>query len=171
MFFVSNNYMYYKNEKKLQKWMDKQEAKEANKQAKKAEKEEEKQETKSSNDHEYIKKEGEGEDAMYTYKEDRKNTAEETKLEGFRLFNAGRKDNEPYQSDKTMRTPTGQSIRNPYLSRGPEAVKATFNAKVTKDFEDKNIWNSVAEASKNSQPISDDLTPAEQEFLDSFKKR
>lgn len=32
-------------------------------------------------------------------------------------------------------------------------------------------WNSVEQASSNSRPISDDLTPAEQEYLDSFNKR
>lgn len=45
------------------------------------------------------------------------------------------------------------------------------NVKYVKDFDDKNIWNSVEQASANSRPISDDLTPAEQAFLDSFKKR
>jgi hypothetical protein len=50
-------------------------------------------------------------------------------------------------------------------------VSTAMNKTYVKDFDDTNIWNSVAEASKNSQPISDDLTPAEQEFLDSFKKR
>ena len=45
------------------------------------------------------------------------------------------------------------------------------NTKYVKDFDDKNIWNSVEQASANSKPISDDLTPAEQAFLDSFKKR
>lgn len=45
------------------------------------------------------------------------------------------------------------------------------NVKYVKDFDDKNIWNSVEQASANSRLISDDLTPAEQEFLDSFKKR
>lgn len=45
------------------------------------------------------------------------------------------------------------------------------NTKYIVDFNDKNIWNSVEESSANSRPISDDLTPAEQEFLDSFKKR
>lgn len=50
-------------------------------------------------------------------------------------------------------------------------VSTAMNKTYVKDFDDKTIWNSVAEASKNSQPISDDLTPAEQEFLDSFKKR
>lgn len=50
-------------------------------------------------------------------------------------------------------------------------VSTAMNKTYVKDFDDKYIWNSVAEASKNSQPISDDLTPAEQAFLDSFKKR
>ena len=50
-------------------------------------------------------------------------------------------------------------------------VTTAMERTYAKDFDDKNIWNSVSEASKNSQPISDDLTPAEQEFLDSFKKR
>lgn len=50
-------------------------------------------------------------------------------------------------------------------------VTTAMERTYAKDFEDTNIWNSVAEASKNSQPISDDLTPAEQGFLDSFKKR
>lgn len=45
------------------------------------------------------------------------------------------------------------------------------NTKYITNFNDKNIWNSVEEASANSKPISDDLTPAEQAFLDSFKKR
>lgn len=59
-----------------------------------------------------------------------------------------------------------------------EAKEAKKNAKkeppeksIVKDFDDDNLWNSVEEASVGSRSISDDLTPAEQAFLDSFRKR
>lgn len=54
--------------------------------------------------------------------------------------------------------------------RAPQVSNVNFNAKVTKDFDDKSIWNSVEAASSNSRPISDDLTPAEEAFLNSFRR-
>ena len=54
--------------------------------------------------------------------------------------------------------------------KAPEVKSVNFNTPVKKDFEDKNIWNSVEDASANSKSISDDLTPAEEAYLRSFMK-
>ena len=54
--------------------------------------------------------------------------------------------------------------------KAPEAKSVNFHAPVKKDFEDKNIWNSIEDASANSKSISDDLTPAEEAYLRSFMK-
>lgn len=54
--------------------------------------------------------------------------------------------------------------------RAPKVSNVNFNTKVTKDFDDKSIWNSVEEASANSRPISDDLTPDEEAYLNSFRR-
>ncbi len=54
--------------------------------------------------------------------------------------------------------------------RAPKISNVNFNTKVTKDFDDKNIWNSVEEASANSRPISDDLSPDEEAYLNSFRR-
>lgn len=54
--------------------------------------------------------------------------------------------------------------------KAPEVKSVNFDTPVKKDFEDKNIWNSVEDASANSKSISDDLTPAEEAYLRSFMK-
>lgn len=65
---------------------------------------------------------------------------------------------------------TNKAKRRYEAERAPQISNVNFNAKVSKDFDDKSIWNSVEEASSNSRPISDDLTPAEEAFLNSFRR-
>lgn len=54
---------------------------------------------------------------------------------------------------------------------GNDDVEDAFERPFVRDFEDKNIYNSVEQASSGGRQISDDLSPVEQAFLDSLKKR
>jgi hypothetical protein len=50
-------------------------------------------------------------------------------------------------------------------------ARKKYKKSAAKDFDDENIWNSAEEASAGGRNISDDLTPEEQAFYDSFKTR
>lgn len=51
-----------------------------------------------------------------------------------------------------------------------DVVETATTKSYARDFDDSSIWNSVEQASANSKPISDDLTPDEEEFLRTFMR-
>ena len=137
-------------------------------------------ETKSSNNHEYIKKEGEGEDAKYTYKEDAK-SEKESKMEqhesnknlGIHRFSESTLDRlQQITSQKGNKLGVAPAFTNENYSRGPQPKSVNWHTGINAESATnwRSTWNSVADVD-NTRSISDDLTPAEQAFLDSFKKR
>lgn len=64
------------------------------------------------------------------------------------------------------------AFTNENYSRGPQTKSVNWNTGINAESMSnwKSTWNSVASVD-NTRSISDDLTPAEQAFLDSFKKR
>lgn len=125
----------YKYNQKFEKWKDKQDKKNPSKDE--DSEEPSKQATKPAEQPKYERKEGEGEDARYFYKEDTQPKQEQssvvqppTRSEKFRYANQNRADDEPYRATSSNPVKTkDQSIFNPGLERGPKATKATFNTK------------------------------------------
>ena len=153
----------YKYEKKLEDWKTKQDAR----RAKGEDIEDDDDDTPASSNTKPVSNESKSE------RDAKMEQHESNKDQGIHRFNTKTMDRlTQVTSQKGNELGPNVAFTNENYSRGPQTKSVNWNTGINAESMSnwKSTWNSVASVD-NTRSISDDLTPAEQEFLDSFKKR
>lgn len=157
---LKNKKIDYENQKKYDEWVAKQEkGKKTQEELNQKLDEKAKAENK---DHEYVKKIGEGEDAQYIYKEDLQ-AEKQRKYTPERAPKLKEKNTEPTEEQKRL-VDEARKSDDAYLAQ----IRDISNQRITNNSSWEDTWRSVDQVQSN-RPISDDLTPAEERYLNSFR--
>lgn len=167
---LRNKKIDYKNQKKYEDWVAKQEKKNKDNDTE----EPKQQESQQSNQSNQNSQSNQTNNSPQTEKEARTEQHESNKNFGIHRFNS-KTHERVSQAAKEVSGNEFQvdvAFTDKNYSKGPQVKSVNWDTKVNAENISnwRGTWNSVEQASANSRPISDDLTPAEEAFLNSFKR-